>query len=156
MRWYFAMSLVISLTACGGNTKQDLTCSGEDARKQWYQRGYDTAMAGDNIRTFEKLKEQCGDPMARETRTAFIDGYTQGALEFCTYDKGYSLGYENFDMPSVCPFEIRADFVKGYRDGSLAYMDQIKRFEKAQDDFTDEAERAKRINDANRARQSAR
>lgn len=147
MRKHFAISLVVLVSACGGNLQQDLVCHGDDAVQNWRQRGYDTATAGKNIRTFDQLKTRCRSEMPRETRTAFIDGYTQGALDFCTYEKGYDLGFKNYDMPTVCPFEIRAEFARGYKEGNLAYMDTIKRFEKAQDDFTDDIERSKRLND---------
>ncbi|WP_028885562.1 DUF2799 domain-containing protein [Teredinibacter turnerae] len=148
MRTYFSIGMVLLISACGGNVKQDLVCNEGSSIKAWHQLGYDTAVQGKNIRTFDALKARCSTVMSREIRTAFIDGYTQGALDFCTYEKGYALGFDNFDMPSVCPYEIRAEFLKGYKDGNLAYDDKIKRFEKAQDDFTESSERAKRFNDS--------
>ncbi|TVZ40171.1 uncharacterized protein DUF2799 [Alteromonadaceae bacterium 2753L.S.0a.02] len=128
------------LTACGGKVKTNLACEGE-AKESWFDEGYKTAMEAKPIRTFDKYKNQCGEAITKEQRASFIDGYTKGALEFCTYENGFEIGKTNKEFPQVCPFEIRGKFLEGYKRGQIAYNDKIKRMEKNQRDAEQAAER---------------
>ncbi len=120
------------LTACGGNVKQDLACTGEN----WEALGYSTATSGKSVRSFDRYRDGCGDKLEKNAIRTYLDGYTRGILEFCTFDKGYELGFGNKTLPDVCPVELRDQYVKGYRKGQLeinAHLSKMDRLKEEQE-----------------------
>lgn len=127
-----ALLILTGLSACAGNTKQ-LTCTGQD----WKTLGYNTAKEGKNIHTFDSYTESCGDKLDSTAKAAYIDGYTKGIIEFCTYDNGYQYGSNNLEDPNICPYEVRAVFVKGYKKGALDLSIKMRLMKNATTDRPD-------------------
>lgn len=121
--------LILLISACTGNTtKDDLVCTNND----WSAIGYSTATKGLSVRTFDKYKEQCGK-LPETALTTYLDGFTKGVTEYCTYDNGFLLGSKNVNKPESCPLELRAEFMRGYNQGLIILKDQIKRMERDAD-----------------------
>lgn len=127
-----AAVFVVAAVGCGGNVKQ-VSCVSRD----WNQVGYDTAMSGRTVRTFDNLSSGCEAAPDEAAKSAYLDGYTRGVLEYCTADNGYKMGAANHKPTEICPLEIRAAYAKGYQQGQLEHREAIQGMKRA----TEEAER---------------
>ncbi|HEY6527225.1 MAG TPA: DUF2799 domain-containing protein [Cellvibrionaceae bacterium] len=124
-------SLVIAsllLTGCGGNVKK-IACTGQD----WTGFGYKAGAEGKSVHEFDAHRSDCGAKLEKNALKAYLDGYTRGIVEFCTYENGYAMGNKKLPMSENCPLEVRASFVKGYNVGKLDIDEKIHRLEKAID-----------------------
>ena len=143
-------ALIICLllfTACGSN--QHLACSGQD----WKDLGFETAVTGKSVRTFDSYKDQCGSRLEANAMDLYLDGYTMGILGYCTYEKGYELGSSNRSVKPTCPLELRAEFNRGYNQGKVEFdkkADLMKKMDAAREE-SDRVERATQNMGANRS-----
>lgn len=124
------------LMSCSGNAK-NVGCT-ESEKRDWYQVGYQTALDGKSIRSFDEYQSRCDGKIDKIAKNSYIDGYTKGIMEYCTYDKGYDLGINNFEDPKTCPFELRSAFNDGYKRGLYVYRERVKIMEKRSQDFEDD------------------
>jgi hypothetical protein len=118
------------LSGCGGNTKNDVACSGLD----WEKLGFDTATSGQSVRTFDSYRKSCGKDLETGAMDTYIDGYTRGVIEYCTYENGYSMGVANKPIPEVCPVEAAGNFSKGYKVGQFETSEKIRKMDQLQED----------------------
>lgn len=118
---FILLLVASSLLACGGNIKES-NCTGNN----WASVGYDTAKKGKSIRSFDEYTKACGANLSAGAKDAYIDGYTKGIIEYCTYDNGYKIGSANATIPDVCPYELRAEFIKGYKQGNLEVSEKLR------------------------------
>jgi len=125
---YLLIGSLALLTACGGNVKE-VACTGD-----WHDVGYQTALDGEHVRTFEKYKTSCGESLVAEAKDRYLDGYTKGVIEYCTYDNGYKLGKRNIKIESTCPYEISMDFRRGYKVGNIDFQNAKQLFEDSKND----------------------
>lgn len=124
--------LATGLSGCAGKVKE-LSCTGNN----WAEIGYNTAKAGKNIRSFDAYVEACGDKLETNAKETYIDGYTKGVIEFCTYENGYLYGENNTEDPKICPYEIRGIFTKGYSQGQIVLKDKIRQMKNHTSDKPD-------------------
>src|SRR5690554_6583232 len=61
------------LAGCGGNVKE-VSCAGKD----WYALGYETAIKGQNVRSFDAYRSQCGQNLEAGALDTYVSGYTKG------------------------------------------------------------------------------
>lgn len=99
-------------------------CQGGD----WNKVGYETALKGVSVRKIEDLAESCPN-YSEQAKSDYLDGYTIGITEYCTFDTGYEIGKKNMLMPTVCPFEVRAEFNDGYDQGLRLFTEKKKMVE---------------------------
>ena len=116
MKNVFAVSLsLLILVGCQSNDTY-VNC---DVNTDWQQLGVKTAQSGQDVRTFDQYKNACGSALPEDAQTLYLDGYTAGIKEYCSYENGFERGQKGLQDPKVCPLEIRAEFDKGFRIGSL-------------------------------------
>lgn len=125
--------LATGLSACVGKVKKELNC----AEENWVTVGYNTAKAGKSIRSFDAYNEVCGTNLPAGAKEAYIDGYTKGIIEFCTYENGYFYGENNMEDPKICPYEVRRIFTKGYSQGQIVLKDKIRQMKNHTSDKQD-------------------
>lgn len=113
------------LGACGGNVKT-LQCSGVD----WNGYGYKIAQSGKSPREFNHYRDGCGERLEKGAMDAYLDGYTRGIVEFCTYENGYASGLNNQPLSDVCPVELRTSYAKGHGAGLFEAQEKKRDFEK--------------------------
>lgn len=130
----------VALIGCGGNVRTDLVCSGQD----WNKLGYETATSGKSVQTFDRYRDGCGSKLENQAMNTYLDGFTRGVLEYCTFDNGHAIGLSGKPMPDVCPLEARENFAKGFRLGSLEARETRNLVERLQDerDSTDSPDRS--------------
>lgn len=129
MRTVLCVAAVLVLGGCAGNVKQ-VSCIEND----WAQVGYDTAIAGKSVRTFDTYNDRCVEAPGEDAKKIYVDGFMKGIIEFCTYDNGYQWGLENKSPAGVCPLELRRPFQNGYRVGKLQYDEKMHRMNKMAED----------------------
>mgnify|MGYP000887611048 FL=1 len=100
------------MTGCGGNVKR-VSCSGLD----WNKFGYETALAGESVRTFDQYRDGCGARLEEGAMQTYMDGYSKGIAEHCTYKNGYALGFTKKSMSKSCPTELLAEYERGFKSG---------------------------------------
>lgn len=137
---------LLSLAACSSNPQ--VACSGQD----WKELGFETAVSGKPVRTFDSYKDQCGSRLEANAMDLYLDGYTLGILGYCTYEKGFELGSSNRSVKPTCPLELRAEFNRGYNHGKVEFdkkADLMKKMD-AMKEEADRSERATQNMDASR------
>lgn len=117
----FVAAAIALLSGCGGNVKS-VHCKGLN----WSQQGYEAAQSGKSVREFDQFRNQCGERLEAGAMNAYVDGYTTGIREYCTYDNGYEQGYTKKVMGDFCPSELREAYEKGFRAGKFALQSRIE------------------------------
>jgi hypothetical protein len=126
MKIILAALLVSALTAgCSTNTKK-LECQGRD----WAEFGYKMGAEGKSVHEVDEHRKDCGEKLEQRALKAYLDGYTRGIIEYCTYENGYALASQKIPLSQNCPLEVRGPFVKGYNVGRINLEEKIRRIDK--------------------------
>ena len=120
---------VIALTGCNSAPENQVNCHPES----WQLTGENTASKGQSIRHFDNFINYCGERLPVNAKAEFIQGYTKGLAEYCTYTNGYEQGIANLALTNICPAERRTAFVNGHKTGSFNYRKKIHELEAAKD-----------------------
>lgn len=128
---YPIILLTLFLSACS-STETFITAE-QCGTQNWKKLGYSSAMKGESIRVFDQVKKICNSQQASLAQPIFVDGYSDGLIEYCTFDNGFKIGESGLTSDSICPLELRKEFLAGYRqaklirDQTLAEMEREKR-----------------------------
>jgi len=122
--------VVVTLTACNStkNANNFDVCT-----NNWVDVGYETAISGKSVRHFNNFTEQCGDKLAKDAKAKYLDGFTSGIKEYCTYENGHKRASNSLPNQNTCPFELKEPFEKGYKVAALAQKKQKAMLKKIQD-----------------------
>jgi hypothetical protein len=121
-KWIISGVVCVGLLAgCGGNVKR-VSCSGLN----WSNAGYESAQVGESIRQFDRFRDGCGERLEAGAMQAYMDGYSKGIAEHCTYKNGYDLGYTRKSMSKACPEELRSEYERGYKFGKFDLRTRIE------------------------------
>ena len=82
----------------------------------WTEVGHKVAMAGMPVRQFSKYQEHCQN-LKNEGKSAYLDGFSAGIKEYCTYERGFEVGESGAKNPNTCPLELRANYDIGFNKG---------------------------------------
>lgn len=124
----FVIFLPVAVAGCGGGMHK-VACTGEN----WYQLGFDYAADGKSVRAFDQYRDHCGDSLEDNAMNEYLDGYAKGLVEHCTYQSGYERGFHNKKALDVCPVEMRAAYVDGYKRGQIVGDHRTEHFRKLQE-----------------------
>ena len=122
---YGSVLVAVVLVGCGANVKK-IDCSGRD----WAEFGYKMGTAGKSVHEVDKHRKDCGERLEQRALKAYLDGYTRGIIEYCTFENGYALASEKVPMSESCPVEVRGAYVKGYNVGRINLEEKIRRIDK--------------------------
>ena len=89
---------------------------GEGDKKCLYEAGYSDSEDGGK-RKFASSKCQKLSKKAGENKKQYEKGYNKGLSAFCVYKRGYEEGLEGQLYHKICPKNLEAQFLKGYREG---------------------------------------
>lgn len=115
----------VVISACAG-TSSKIAC----VDNEWYSMGYDYASKGKSVRTFDQYRDQCGDSLEEDAMSEYLDGYAEGLVEYCTFQKGYERGVNNGKPLDICPMEMRDAYVKGYKTGKAEFEAKMVEMER--------------------------
>ncbi len=135
MKNYIPLLLALSLSACQSPQGEDLQVTTNDClNNNWNQIGAEIAVSGKSVRNFLKYKERCPN-ITPDDKAAYLEGYSLGIKEYCTFANGFKMGYEGGENVVVCPLELRTAYQKGLKKGqkNLSLIkDKLKRDGEAQ------------------------
>ncbi|GAA0810585.1 hypothetical protein GCM10009111_01750 [Colwellia asteriadis] len=123
-----AIIAALSLSACQSTTETTQTTI--DCTNDWNTVGYEVALSGKSVRTFNRYEEQCQSALTETAKSNYLDGYTKGIVEYCTYEKGFDRAESGLPDNQICPFELRKEFERGYIAGGRALVekkDQVRK-----------------------------
>ena len=88
----------------------------------WFERGKVDGRRGssaENSFTYQNQCDQFGIKLFDEKN--YFGGRAEGLASFCTYQNGEDVGKEGGFYHGVCPSNLEADFLKGYRVGKKEF-----------------------------------
>jgi hypothetical protein len=117
MKNYIAIVLLASaLSACQSTEDENFQAENFCTDSNWTEVGRNVAMSGKSVRTFLTFQKRC-ENLLPTAKSAYLDGFTAGIKEFCTYDNGFKAGDTGAENVQTCPLELRADYEKGFANG---------------------------------------
>jgi len=124
MKKYIAMVILGSaLSGCQSTTEAGMQAENLCTGSNWAEVGHKSAMSGLSVREFNKYQESCQN-LPEEGRSAYLEGYTAGIKEYCTYENGFKVGESGVKNPNVCPLESRENYNVGFNNGHLTLKDK--------------------------------
>ncbi|KXI27297.1 DUF2799 domain-containing protein [Paraglaciecola hydrolytica] len=117
---------ISSLLSCGSTPDTVVNCSVQS----WHEQGKNTALDGKSVRNFEHYVKHCGERLPAEAKAEFIQGFSVGITEYCTYENGNKRGLNNLPITNNCPLEARANFEEGYKNGDFVYRDNQRNIDR--------------------------
>jgi|TARA_B100000767_G_C19750295_1_gene530495 hypothetical protein len=128
--YIIVLFLASNLFACQSTEVESIQVGSNGCvNNNWTQIGTEIAQSGKSVRTFLKYKERCPD-ITLDDKTAYLEGYTLGIKEYCTFANGFKVGYEGGENIIVCPIEMRSAYKKGFDKGTKnlgLIKDKLKR-----------------------------
>lgn len=110
-----SISAVVVLSGCAGLTSKE--CNNAD----WVGVGYDIGEQGQKQKAFDEFVSQCSEFNVTPNKEEFIRGYNEGLETYCTNRNGYEQGKLNKKYLKVCPSNLEASFMEGYKTGKEEY-----------------------------------
>lgn len=136
--YIFLGLLILTLTGCSTTENEDKELTAQQnfcENNDWTEIGYKQAISGKSVRSFEIYKKKCGDNLIASSKSTFLDGYTHGIKEYCTFDNGYELATKTLSMTNICPHELREDFTKGYETAKRLDKEKRARLQKTKEQW---------------------
>ncbi len=90
----------------------------------WSGQGYSDGLSGLTMSRLDEHAQACVKHGVAPDAGAYAAGRRQGLVRYCTPDKGFEVGRTGSTYAGVCPSELEADFLYGYRDGEIVHAAQ--------------------------------
>ncbi|MGV6808707.1 MAG: DUF2799 domain-containing protein [bacterium] len=104
--------------------------SDECLNANWKNIGFADAMKGRSIQLGDH-SEACAKVKVTPDKPLYMQGYNEGAKQFCTYDNGLTIGTKGDSAPATCNTpELSKRFYEGYRKGKKRYDEYKKVLDK--------------------------
>lgn len=87
----------------------------------WYDVGYVDGTRGAPPDVIAEHRKACAEHGVAPDFQAYNDGRREGLQYYCRAQKGYELGAGGAKYQGVCPRELEAGFLRGYRPGRELY-----------------------------------
>jgi hypothetical protein len=106
-----------TLTGCQSTAEDDpMQAENFCTNSNWTEVGRKVALSGKSVRTFLSYQERC-EALPEEAKNAYLDGFTAGVKEYCTYENGFKAGDTGAINTNACPLELRGEYEKGFVKG---------------------------------------
>ena len=87
----------------------------------WSGQGYSDGQQGLTMSRLDDHAKACAEHGVTPDASAYADGRRQGLVHYCTPGKGFEVGRSGSGYAGVCPSDLEADFMYGYRDGQVVH-----------------------------------
>lgn len=104
---------LLALGGCANAPSTDCPQEGSDS----YDLGFDDGAAGHGPERIRAHREACRARPQDLDEDAWQAGYEDGLTHFCSPGGGLVVGIEGRPRPDVCPENLRAGFIDGFRIG---------------------------------------
>lgn len=125
----YLVAMSIAFTGCAGGVKE-VACTGQN----WAGFGYKMGAEGRSVHEFDGHRSACGNNLEKGALKAYLDGYTRGIIEYCTYENGFSVGSKNQSISENCPLELRGSYTKGYNLGKFEFAEKMRQMKNQVDE----------------------
>lgn len=114
--------LVTSVLAVGVLFSGCASISEEDCQiGAWSEYGYKDGLNGSSSSRVSKYAEKCGKHGITPDSAAYLAGYENGIVKYCTYERGYARGENGDSYNQACSGPLAADFAPGYDAGRAVF-----------------------------------
>ena len=93
----------------------------ECIRADWNRIGRQDGADGYPFERIEEHRKACGEFGIGPNPAAYRQGRDQGLIFYCTPSNGYEQGKSGASYRYVCPHELEANFMRGFRVGTQVY-----------------------------------
>lgn len=119
------MRAFILAGACVGAVMALGSCATMSAEQcmagDWSGQGYADGQSGLTMSRLDEHAEACAKHGVAPDAAAYAAGRRQGLLQYCTPRRGFEVGRTGSGYAGVCPSDLEADFMYGYRDGEVVH-----------------------------------
>ena len=117
---------VVLCLACFWSPMSGCATMGKDEclNADWRTIGYEDGARGHQASRIGQHREACAKHGVAPDFDRYERGRLEGLREYCTPQKGYSLGRSGKGYHYVCPQPMEQAFLKGYRQGKIVYAAQ--------------------------------
>jgi len=111
--------LALLQSACAGKSSvSENQCAAGD----WQTLGYRDGVNGYQSSRLLDHQDACMEHDIVPDRTDYIVGWEQGVREYCEPNNGFSVGERGWQHNNVCPADMRADFLRAWKEGRSLYQ----------------------------------
>lgn len=111
---FFLLILGLGLSSC--INLQELTRS-SCQETRWNEQGERDALQGKKYN--QASLQKCEAAGVKVDKEGYLNGYTEGAKRFCTYEYGLKFAREGKEYHGSCPTSLESAFLSGYNQGKL-------------------------------------
>jgi hypothetical protein len=113
--WLAILPTLVIQGGCATLSKDE--CIGAD----WYRIGREDGIQGYPGERIEDHRKACGEFGISPNLSAYRKGRDDGLVHYCTPSSGYEQGKSGASYRYVCPPELEANFMRGFRVGTQVH-----------------------------------
>jgi len=119
MRLLLSVLLIVLVSAlCGCATLNKNEC----LYANWKAIGLEDGAKGRNLSYLSRHRKACAKHGVIPDATLYMSGYEIGLMQFCTPERGFTLGLGGAGYSGICPDELERDFLFAYQQGYEIYQ----------------------------------
>jgi hypothetical protein len=105
------IALFLAVSGCATLSKT------ECLKAEWREIGFEDAANGYPVTRISEHRKACSKHDVAPDLDLYRAGHAVGLREFCRYANGVKRGLDGYQYEGICPAELEADFLAGYRKG---------------------------------------
>lgn len=90
----------------------------------WHTVGYSDGASGQDSSRLLKHQDACVKHGVTPDREAYMVGWNEGVVRYCTPENGFQQGQRGAQYHNVCPGDLEPDFHQAYLSGRELYLAQ--------------------------------
>lgn len=110
--WFAVVSALLVQGGCATLSKD------ECLRADWHRIGWEDGIKGYPFERIEDHRKACGEFGISPNPAPYRSGRNEGLMHYCTPSSGFEQGKSGATYHYVCPRELEADFMRGFRVGT--------------------------------------
>lgn len=88
----------------------------------WQAIGLEDGAKGQDLSYLSRHRKACAKYGVSPDADLYMSGYEAGLTQFCTPERGFSLGLGGAGYSGICPVELEYDFLPAYQQGYEIYQ----------------------------------
>lgn len=113
--WFAALSALVIQSGCATLSRD------ECLRADWVRLGREDGIRGYPGERIEDHRKACSEFGISPDPAAYRKGRANGLIHYCTLSSGYEQGKSGASYHYVCPRELEAEFMRGFRTGTQVH-----------------------------------
>jgi len=117
-----AIALLAIALVAGCATLSESQCAAND----WHTVGYSDGVSGQDSSRLLKHQNACMKHGVTPDRMAYMAGWEEGVVRYCTPDNGFQQGQRGSSYRNVCPSDLEPGFHEAYLAGRELHLAQAE------------------------------